>query len=173
MTEPTTTATAPKEDHPPVIDAEPATAPALATASPLSSARPRSSHRPLEQITLPSDAVEASALVVDFIRRGGTGYDRATAIEAANSRLESIKANDSDRAETELIAHSDILSALFQHYTARAVMAPNADHSAKFAKLAMQAQAGHARCLIAAAALAQQRKGKTLVLPDDGGDGED
>ena len=125
-------------------------------------------HRAAPPIRLPVDPLEAGALIVDFIRSGGTGFERASAIEAAGQRLARLKDAKSGQAEDEILMHAMVLDALFQHWAARSLTTSQPDHAVKFAKLAMQSQAGHARSIIAVESLRMQREGKATVLPLDG-----
>lgn len=136
------------------------------------SSQPASAHR-AQPIRLPSNAAESAALVLRFIQTADTAFDRSAAIEAMALRLERLRDSDDGIALAELSGHAALLDALFLRWAAEAVAAKQADHKAKFAKLALSSQASYTRTLIAIEGLKQQRRGVGRMVLNSDGDNED
>lgn len=124
-----------------------------------------SAHRP-PAIALPSDSAESAALVLRYVQQGSSDIDRASAIEAANTRLERLCDPESGFKTIlgELTGHLMLLNALFQRFAAESIATKLPDNKAKFVKLALGAQASYTRTAIAIEGLRAQRSGKSQVL---------
>ena len=138
---------------------------------------PRLSNHRAPPMELPSDSVQAAALVLNFIQTGETAYDRSGAIEAATARVQRLSDPNADISTvvTELAGHAAILDALFLRWSAEAMAAKLPEIRMKYQKLALSSQASYTRTLIAIEALKQQCKGKALVTlnNDDDRDHDD
>lgn len=135
------------------------------------SASRASAHRP-HPIALPSDPAVAAALVLRYVQQGSSDFDRASAIEAANSRLSVLRDPNTgiDSILDELTGHMMLLDALFQRFAAEAMAARLPDHKAKFVKLALGAQASYARTAIAVEGLRAQKHGNARLFLNEGED---
>lgn len=134
----------------------------LEASEPLNELLRRSTHRSAP-IKLPPDAGQAAAYVLSFVQSADMAFDRSAAIEAMNDRIKQLQGSDGDTVEKELLAHSQVLQALFMRLSVQAVETPKVDHKAVFLKLALSCQAAYTKTVVCAEGLRLQRQGQGLI----------
>ena len=102
-----------------------------------------------QPLIIPSDPREASSAVLAFIQGNGPSSEKSAAIEAMRCRVTDLLKLDRVAMCEELAAHTSILSALMQRFIAEAITAQTPEVKAKFAKLAIHAQAASLRAMLA------------------------
>lgn len=132
----------------------------------------KSTHRAAPAPGIVEGHLAAVGLVVAALHGNDSdAYSRSAAIEFMALQLDDFREPTSAQVGQRLALHLPVIEALMLHFAKRAATSPSPEASAKFAKIAMQAQSSFARTVEVLADL-QKLRPHDIVEPEGEGEGE-